>query len=168
MARAEHPYELHLNYMVSRLERVIRAEIIKQLRELDLSVPQYTALTLLAAQGPLSNAQLARSSYVSPQAMNQVLAVLEEKGIVKRSPRRDHQRIQPAQLTAKGKRVTAAADAAARAVEARMMQGVSQRDQAAFARTIKQAIDALGYPLAVEKDAPTALEAGRRLGTRKP
>ena len=46
-----------------------------------LTTLQYTTLSVLGRQGrPLSNAQLARRAYMTPQAMSEVIEALESKG----------------------------------------------------------------------------------------
>src|ERR1700761_1754771 len=73
-----------LAYAVGRFHTVLRAEMSRRLAPEGLSVPEFTALSVLSARGGLSNAELARRSFVTPQAMNQVLSSLEEKELVTR------------------------------------------------------------------------------------
>ena len=47
-------------YSVGRLERAVRRRLAAVTRRFGLTVAQYTALSVLHARGPLSNAQLAR------------------------------------------------------------------------------------------------------------
>lgn len=169
MTRAKEPEfgapEAQINYLVSRLERVLRIEIAQDLAALGLSVPEHTAMQTLLAGGAMSNAQLARASYISPQGMNQVLTTLEDRRLVSRSTSETHQRIRPARLTAEGLRLAREAFRAARRVERRMMQDVSAADERVFVSTLERAIESLGRPIAVEADAPTPLQAYRRRPT---
>lgn len=142
--------------MVSRLAHVIRAELTSDLESLGLTVRQYTVLSELLRREPLSNAELARSSYVSPQAMNQVIAVLEERRLVRRRPSANHRWIQPAELTAKGRRLAESAESAAHDIADRAMRGVDDSDRERFMAMLRHGIEALGYPV-----GPTALPRGR-------
>jgi len=108
-----------LAYAVGRFHTVLRAELARRLAPEGLSVPEFTALSVLSARGGLSNAELARRSFVTPQAMNQVLASLEEKELVSRpaagGQARGHHRARGAKLTTKGRRRVAAIHGAASA-----------------------------------------------------
>ena len=80
-----------ISYVVGRLDRALRREIGTLVAP--LTVPQYTALSILRDRAGLSNAQLARRSYVTPQSMNEVIAALEREGLVARSPAANHGRV---------------------------------------------------------------------------
>jgi DNA-binding MarR family transcriptional regulator len=106
--------DLRLIYAVGRFHTVLRGELVRRLAPEALTVPEFTALSVLSARSGLSNAELARRSFVTPQAMNQVLAALEEKGLVTRpapgSHPRAHHRARGAKLTAEGRRRVARAN----------------------------------------------------------
>jgi DNA-binding MarR family transcriptional regulator len=120
-----------VSYVVARLDRALRREIDSLLREHGLTATQYTALSVLASRSGLSNAQLARRSYVTPQSMSQLIAALERGELIERIPDPDHRRILRAQLTAKGAQVLASCDAAVDAMERRMLRAVppGERDR---------------------------------------
>ena len=122
---------IRLSYLVARLDRVIKQRVAECVKPHKLNVPQYTALSILGRRSGLSNAQLARRSYVSPQGMNQVLDQLAALGLIARKPSKTHGRILQVQLTAQGKRVLAACDVAVNAMEEEMLQNtnVSERKQ---------------------------------------
>jgi DNA-binding MarR family transcriptional regulator len=80
----------------------------RRLEPIGLSVPEYTALSILAAVPGLSNAQLARRSLITPPAMLEVLASLERRGLVERHADPQHGRIRRAELTAEGTRTLTA------------------------------------------------------------
>ena len=85
---------------------------------------------MLGRRGELSNAQLARRSYMSPQSMSEVIEALETKGLIERSQHPNHRRVYPATLTAKGERVLAACDAAVDEMEAEMLTGLDASERA--------------------------------------
>ena len=72
------------SYLVARLDRLVRSQLSDVLELFDLSVPQYTLLSVLEHRPGLSNAQLARRSYITAQAMHQVVNGLEERGLITR------------------------------------------------------------------------------------
>ncbi len=98
-----------LIYVVGRVDRGVRTELARRLRPWELTVAQFTALSVLARRPGLSNAQLARRSLISPQAMNEVLASLEQRGLATRTADPGHARILNATLTAAGEILLAAA-----------------------------------------------------------
>ena len=75
---SEHSDEPRLSYIVARLERAMRRAINERVQPYDLTTLQYTTMSVLGRRGSLSNAQLARRSYMSPQAMSEVIEALEK------------------------------------------------------------------------------------------
>jgi DNA-binding MarR family transcriptional regulator len=122
--------EPRISYIVARLERAIRREINDRVSEYGLTVLQYTTLSVLGRRGELSNAQLARRAYMSPQAMSEVIEALEAKGLIKRNQHPNHRRVYPAALTAKGKKVLAACERLVDDMEAEMLGDLTPADQA--------------------------------------
>ena len=121
-----------LLYLVGRIDRVVRRAMGTVLEAQGLSVNQYATLSVLDRRSDLSNAQLARRALVSPQSMNEVLLALEQRGLVRRRAHPDHGRIRQARLTAKGRALLARCDAEVHQVEARMVSGLSEDEQAAL------------------------------------
>ena len=128
--------EPRISYVVARLERAVRRAINDRVSVYDLTVLQYTTLSILGRRGELSNAQLARRAYMSPQAMSEVIEALEKKGLIKRSQHPNHRRVYPATLTAKGRRVLADCDRLVDELEAEMLAGLS----AAHRRSLRDAL----------------------------
>ena len=92
----EHSDEPRLSYVVARLERAMRHAINERVQPYDLTTLQYTTMSVLGRRGSLSNAQLARRSYMSPQAMSEVIEALEKRGLIERSRHPHHRRVYPA------------------------------------------------------------------------
>jgi len=143
------PVEPRVSYVIARLERAVRTAISERVRPHGLTTLQYTTLSVLAVRGqPLSNAQLARRAYMSPQAIGEVIAAVESKGLIKRTPHPNHRRLFPATLTAKGRRVLAACDAAVAEMEEEMLGGLSSAERDALRAALKSCVRALdaGFP----------------------
>jgi DNA-binding MarR family transcriptional regulator len=141
--------EPRISYVVARLERAVRAGINERVRPYGLTTLQYTTLTLLGARGqPLSNAQLARRAYMTPQSMLAVIDALEEKGLIRRDRHPTHRRVYPATLTAKGRRVRAACDAAVTEMEEEMLGELDDRQRASLLASLKACVRSLhaGFP----------------------
>jgi DNA-binding MarR family transcriptional regulator len=110
-----------LSYVIGRLDRALRREIGALVAPFGLTVSKYTALSILRARPGLSNAQLARRSYVTPQSMNEVLAALEQEGLIVRSPAANHGRVVEVALSDRGDEVLAACDRAISHMENAML-----------------------------------------------
>lgn len=68
----------HVGYRLKRASAALRNAMDKALREHDLTVPQYSCLELLDERPGLSNADLARGTFVTRQSANVVLRGLKE------------------------------------------------------------------------------------------
>ena len=134
-----------ISYVAARLERAVRAEIAERVRPHGLTTLQYTTLSVLQRHGaPLSTAQLARRAYMTPQAMSEVIEALAKKALIKRTQHPDYGRRLPATLTAKGRRVLAACEAAVDEMEDVMLSDLNTAERAAFRKALKSAVRALG------------------------
>jgi DNA-binding MarR family transcriptional regulator len=141
--------EPRISYVVARLERAVRAGINERVRPYGLTTLQYTTLGLLGARGqPLSNAQLARRAYMTPQSMLDVIDALEQKGLIRRAPHPNHRRVYPATLTAKGRRVRAACDAMVTQMEEEMLSELDAAERATLLTALKACVRSLhaGFP----------------------
>jgi len=142
------PDQPRLAYAIGRFHTVLRAEMARRLAPEGLSVPEFTALSVLSARGGLSNAELARRSFVTPQAMNQVLASLEEKQLVTRpapgEQARGHHRARGAKLTAKGRRWAARAQTIVDAIEDQAFAALRGEERRALADALAHAAQRLG------------------------
>lgn len=141
--------EPRISYVIARLERAIRAAVNERVRPHGLTTLQYTTLSVLGARGqPLSNAQLARRAYMTPQSMIEVIDALERKELIRRDPHPSHRRVFPATMTAKGLRVLAACDAAVEEMEEEMLAGLGPDERESLVRWLKTCVRALhaGFP----------------------
>ena len=84
--------EGRVGYQRQLVQHELRTEMDRVLREIGMSMVQYPALGAGGAPG-LSGAELARRSFVTPQAMNAVLMNLEAAGLVVRRPPTEHGRL---------------------------------------------------------------------------
>ncbi len=126
--------EPRLSYVVGRLDRVLRRRLAAAVEPAGLTLPAYTALSVLRSQDGLSNARLARRSLVTPQSMSEVLALLVEKGYVRRRADPGHGRVIRTELTNAGSGALERCDRAVDEVE-REMLGDLDADEAASLRT---------------------------------
>jgi DNA-binding MarR family transcriptional regulator len=141
--------EPRISYVVARLERAVRSAVNERVRAYGLTTLQYTTLSVLGARGqPLTNAQLARRAYMTPQSMIEVIDALERKGLIRRDPHPSHRRVFPATVTAKGRRVLKACDAAVEEMEEEMLAELGSEEREALLAWLKACVRALhaGFP----------------------
>jgi DNA-binding MarR family transcriptional regulator len=144
--------EASLVYVVGRVSQGIRREMRAGLANLGLSVPEYTALSVLHARPGLSNAQLARRSLLAPQSMLEVLAKLESRGLVRREVDPGHGRILRAALTDEGRALLSEADPVIEAIQDWLLADVSERDRATVLRGMLSAMNKLSGRLAERRN----------------
>jgi DNA-binding MarR family transcriptional regulator len=130
-------------YMVGRVNQGIRREMRARLSECELSVAEYTTLSVLAARPELSNAQLARRALVTPQSMIEILGQLERRGLVRRQVDPDHGRILRATLTERGHDVLATATPGVDALNEELFAGVPARERRAALAAMRAAMENL-------------------------
>jgi len=140
--------EPRISYVVARLERAIRQAIGVRVKPYGLTTLQYTTLSVLGHRGELSNAQLARRSYMTPQSMSEVIDALEQKGLIERNPHPNHRRVFPAALTAEGRRVLRACNDAVDELEQEMLADLTPHQQRSLRNGLLAAVRALnaGFP----------------------
>ena len=110
--------------MLRRVQAALRVRTDEVLGPHGLTTPQYALLSALERQPGISNAELARRAFVTPQTMVRILATLEARGLVARHPHPSHGRIRPASLTARGARLVAGCHREVADTEQRMLAGL--------------------------------------------
>ncbi|OTH01054.1 MarR family transcriptional regulator [Acinetobacter sp. ANC 4973] len=113
-----------LSYMIARVDRIISKLLTEQLKQLNITLPQYTALSVLAARGSLSNAKLAERSFIKPQSANKILQDLLSLGWIEKHSDPTHGRRILIQLTASGQNKIAECNLIVEALEQKMLKGV--------------------------------------------
>ncbi|WP_243770242.1 MarR family winged helix-turn-helix transcriptional regulator [Amycolatopsis acidicola] len=102
--------EARTAYLLKQLELALRARLDAAVRPHGLTVVQYTALTELSRDPGISAAELARRSFVSAQTMQELIARLEQQGLVQRVPAEHNKRVLETTLTERGERTLHASD----------------------------------------------------------
>ncbi len=132
-----------VGYVLKRATVALRAAMDTALREHDLTVPQYSCLEQLAHRPGLTNAELARGTFVSRQAMHQLLATLRSTGLVHGDGGGRHERFT---LTNDGARRLAGASAAVAAVQERMLTPLDPQQRQRLHADLTACANALNQP----------------------
>lgn len=135
--------ESSLGYLLKEASSALRAHMEAVLRPLGMTVTHYSCLELLAQRPGLSNSELARGAFVTRQSMNVLLHALERDGYVSRPTTHRVGKVLPTRLTPRGRRSLEKATVAVRAVEVRMLDGMTQAEQSSAQRTLQRMIQSL-------------------------
>lgn len=112
---------MRLTYLIGQLDRIVSRRLSEGLAQQGLTLPQYTALSVLRVRGRSSNAQLAERSFITPQSANEVVKTLEANGWVTREADPVNRRVVLLQLTDAGTALLEKCDEAAERVEHTML-----------------------------------------------
>jgi len=153
------PSRPRVTYLVVRLNRVLRRRLAETLAPFKVSVPQYTTLSVLHARGNLSNAELAKRAFTSPQAMNEVIQGLEARKLVARKASASHGRIVQLLLTQRGLDLMHDCDAAVSRLEEAMLSGLTVLEGKMLRSALSACAQALEHP---DSDAPRESGNGER------
>ena len=140
-----------LGNLIKLAEQALTSVRSSALREFDLTVPQYSAMVALSYLPGASGAQLARICAVTPQTMATVLANLETKHLIQRTPSSVHQKVLVTKLTRAGQALVRKADTKAGAIEDRLVNAFTEAERATLAELLERTISVL-------------TEGGRRTG----
>jgi DNA-binding MarR family transcriptional regulator len=132
-----------LGYLLKEASSALRAAMEEVLRPLGMTMTHYSCLELLAQRPGLSNSELARGAFVTRQTMNVLLQALERDGVVARAAVAPSGKALPTELTDLGREQLAAASAAVRGVERRMLDGMSGREQEDALRALRSMVRSL-------------------------
>ncbi len=121
-----------VGHLISLLERLLRKELSEALAPLNLTLQQYAALQILNNNEKMSNAKLAKRSFMTPQSTNEMVGALETKSLITRQADANHGRIIHIQISKEGKRVLRKADTAVLKIEKRMLDNIPQNARAKF------------------------------------
>jgi DNA-binding MarR family transcriptional regulator len=132
--------ETAVGYVLKRAQAALRAAMDGALQEHDLSTAQYSCLEQLAHQPGLTNAELARGTFVSRQAMHQLLGTLKDRHLVQGDGGGRHERFT---LTKQGRSHLTGASATVAAVEDRMLASFSATRRRQLRRDLIACAEAL-------------------------
>jgi DNA-binding MarR family transcriptional regulator len=132
-----------LGYLLKEASSALRQAMEAVLRPLGMTVTHYSCLELLSQRPGLSNSDLARGAFVTRQSMNVLLQALERDGHVTRPAEAPVGKALPTRLTPRGRRSLAKATAAVRAVEVRMLSGMTPDEQVGASRMLRSMIRSL-------------------------
>jgi DNA-binding MarR family transcriptional regulator len=125
-----------LMYLVKQVELAVRSYLDELLRPEGLTALQYTALTVLERHPDISVAQLARHSFVTAQSMADMIAALEERGLIERHRDQVDRRRLAIALSPAGQDLLDRYRVPVASLETRMLHGITRPQIAALRRSL--------------------------------
>ncbi|WP_350562773.1 MarR family transcriptional regulator [Psychrobacter sp. CAL346-MNA-CIBAN-0220] len=137
----------NLGYILKRAQQSLRTRVDTQLRAMEITLPQYVVLSSVAMSPGISNADLAKAAFVTPQTMQGILSTLEKRNLLARSQDPEHGRRLMTQLTGDGQVAVKAAEIEITKIEGIMVSSISAHDLEQTTQTLLKCIE----NLAIEK-----------------
>jgi DNA-binding MarR family transcriptional regulator len=134
---------LPVSYLIATIARAISRELAA-VRRPGIAGPQVAPLLALRREPGLSNAQLARRSYVTPQSMNDVVIGLEQEGLIRRTPDGGNRRILRAHLTPAGRKFLSQWEKAIDRMESQLFDGFTADDLEALTAALERSAENMG------------------------
>jgi len=139
---ANDPYQM-LGYALKRAQQALRSHLDTELRAIGLTTPQYSVLAGLEVSAGLSNAELARRAFVTPQTMQAIIVTLERASLIERRAHPVNGRIRTTELTAAGRSALSAAHGIIANAEALTRNAVAPGDPEAIYAALLRIAEAM-------------------------
>lgn len=130
-------------YLVKQLEMLLRSRMEPIVRAARVTVPQYTALSILESSPRLSSAQLARSTFVSAQSANELVNSLYGKGLILRTSSPEHAKILLLELSEDGREILTSCANRINELEGLMLGALEGNAAKTFHDNLRSCISAL-------------------------
>lgn len=116
-------------YLVKRLETEVTVAMSNVLITYELTPLQFAVMSFVDIQGlGFSSAQLSRRFSMTPQSMNETVAILERKNMLQKIADPNHRRVLLLNLTENGKRVLTTCTKAVDELEKELFRGLTTKE----------------------------------------
>jgi len=132
-----------VGYVLKQAQHALRIRMDRLLQAQDLTMAQHIALSLIEASPRITNAEIARRAFVTPQTMHRIVTDVEAAELISASADPKNKRLVLRSLTDKGRKLIAYTHEVAATVEQQMLRGFTQEDRQQFTRFLQCAIDNL-------------------------
>jgi DNA-binding MarR family transcriptional regulator len=145
----------HLLSKLKHAQLMCRAALEEEFDRLGLTVTQFLALAFIDEhEGEISSAELARRSYVSPQAMMTIVARMEAAKLITRTPSCTGGRMLCMTLTPEGERLLGQGRVHAMAIERYLLELLGDDAYRRFVGSLDAIIGALGQGATLKRTTP--------------
>lgn len=133
------PASERLGSYIKRAEQALQGAKNPALKPAGVTVPQYAALFVLSSNPGISAAALARECGVTPPTMNTILANLQDRALITRTPHAWHKNVLETRLTDTGEQTLRDADHRAVRVERALAEEFTAAERKALAELLERA-----------------------------
>lgn len=135
--------DISIGYLLKKTQHALRLQMDEELKKMNLTTPQYAVLAHLEKEKGISNAQLARRSFITAQTMHGIVSNLEGRGLVKRFKDPNHGRVLCTQITTKGLTSLKNAHIVIQKTEKQMMASISSKNQSVLKHLLSECLASL-------------------------
>jgi DNA-binding MarR family transcriptional regulator len=140
-AHASSRNQRRTSYLIKRAQLAVAAHVGAAVAAFELTAAQYTLLSMLSREGGMSSAQIARRLFVTPQAITDIVAGLERRGFIARTPLAGNRRVLQAKLTSRGRRALASCERAVDDAERAVFANLHAREIATLRALLGRLLD---------------------------
>ncbi len=113
------------------------------MQPLGVAEVKYRLMATLKQRKEMSSAELSRLYEVRPQTMFKQIALMESKGLIRRTASKTNKRVLELELSEKGQRVLAECDARAAAIEEKLFRNFSRGELAIYRELMMRMLKAV-------------------------
>jgi DNA-binding MarR family transcriptional regulator len=135
-----------VGYLLRQAQLTLRRAMDTALRDLGLTTPQFSVLSVLEVEPGLSGAALARASMLTPQTTSSILVALERAGRVERAQHPHDSRVLQVRLTEEGRALVDQARARVAKVERQMTAQLTKPETTQLRRWLVACAQSLEHP----------------------
>lgn len=136
-------YEL-IGYQLKVTQQTLRNRMDRELMVFQLTTPQYAVLCGAERFPGLSNADLARYCFVSPQTVNEIVKTLESRTLVNIEAHKSNKKKITVLLTPEGRKILQLAHKSVAGIEECMLSDFSLAERKEFLAYLKKCVVSLG------------------------
>lgn len=126
-----------VGFLIKRAQQALRVRMDEVLAENNLTISQYAVLSHLREESsPLSNAELARRSFVTAPTMIRIVQDLEKIRFVERTGSKEHSRVVDVMITHKGEKTLRQCDSVVQSIQEEMLLDLNEADIACFSKCL--------------------------------
>lgn len=133
----------HLPYLLAQANAAVRLALEREFAALNVTVPQFSVLTMIDAYPGVSGAELARLTLLTPQTINLIVKNLERDGLISKTPDELHGRVIRIKTTARGRALRSRCRTRADAFEKALIRDLGDAEQRTIRRWLVRVTRAL-------------------------
>lgn len=120
--------EGRLGYLLRQAHQAMRTAIEQEMREIEITAPQFSLLSVIRHEPGLTGSELAQDSMLTQQTTSEIVLGLERRGLIERRHDPRDRRTRRIHLTDDGARVLGDADARVARLEEKSVRSLPDDD----------------------------------------